>query len=401
VTTNAPHSPFIVDDRYSDPYVGQVEHQDRANFYGMITCIDENLGQMRAKLREWGLEENTIFIFMTDNGTAGGATPGEGQFIVDGYNAGMRGIKGSEYEGGHRVPLFIYWPAGGIDHGRDVPELTANVDVLPTLLELCGIDPGEHTFDGVSLAPLLQNGDVEWPDRIMVTDSQRITSPIKWRKSATMTQRWRLVNGVELYDMDVDPGQRQDVAARHPEVVAELRAGYEAWWNKVSEQFDGTIPIPIGGNGGEAVLLNSHDWRNDPVACAWNQSLVRAGMECNGYWEIDVLESGRYRFELRRWPRLEDRPIVEGIPGEVVDYYHLREGYGGGRAIPLVSARLRVADVDETQPIAPEDKYAAFTVDLQAGETLAQTYLYDAEGRDIGAYYVYVERVEGELGRQS
>ena len=79
-------------------------------------------------------------------------------------------------------------------------------------------------------------------------------------------------------------------------------------------------------------------------------------------------------------------------------YRDIKHGYGGGRAIPLVSARLRVADYDGTQPIAPGDKFAAFTVDLQAGETLAQTYLYDAEGRDIGAYYVYVERVEGGSG---
>jgi arylsulfatase A-like enzyme len=401
ITTNAPHSPYIVNDRYSDPYVGQVEHQDRADFYGMITCIDENLGRLRARLRQWGLEGNTIFIFMTDNGTSGGATLDGDQFVVCGYNAGMRGIKGSEYEGGHRVPLFIHWPAGGIDHGRDIPELTANVDMLPTLLDLCGIDPGAHTFDGVSLAPLLcaQDGayatnSSAWPDRIVVTDSQRVTSPIKWRKSATMTQRWRLINGVELYDMEADPGQRRDVAAEHPEVVAELRSGYERWWEVVSLQFDGTIPILIGQNRGETVLLNSHDWRNDPVECAWNQSLVRAGLACNGYWEIDVAASGRYRFELRRWPRLEDRPIVQGIPGEVVAYYHLRDSYGGGRALPLVSARLRVADHDETRPIAPEDSCVVFIVDLCAGETLAQTYLYDAEGKDIGAYYVYVERVE-------
>ena len=128
----------------------------------------------------------------------------------------------------------------------------------------------------------------------------------------------------------------------------------------VSEQFDGTIPIPIGETAGETVLLNAHDWRNDPVECAWNQSLVRAGMQCNGYWEIDVAVSGRYRFELRRWPRLEDRPIVEGIPGEVVAYRDIKHGYGGGRALPLVSARLRVADHDETKPIAPEDKFVAF-----------------------------------------
>jgi len=125
VTTNAPHSPYIVDPRYSAPYVGQVEHQDRANFYGMITCIDENLGVLWQRLKEWELAENTILIFMTDNGTSGGATLDRDQHVVAGYNAGMRGIKGSEYEGGHRVPLFIHWPAGGLAASRDIERIRA------------------------------------------------------------------------------------------------------------------------------------------------------------------------------------------------------------------------------------------------------------------------------------
>ena len=393
ITTNAPHSPYIVDESYSDPYVGRVEHQDRANFYGMITCIDENLGRLRQRLRELGLEENTILIFMTDNGTAGGATKDEKQFIVAGYNAGMRGIKGSEYDGGHRVPLFIHWPAGGMIHGRDIPHLTGNVDMMPTLLDLCGVSADGHTFDGTSLAPLLRGDDAGWPERTMVTDSQRITQPIKWRKSATMTDRWRLVNGAELYDIIADPGQRHDVAAQHPDVVARLRKGYEQWWTLVSRQFDGAIPITIGQNQGETALLNSHDWRNDPVECAWNQSQVRAGLECNGYWEIDVAVSGRYRFELRRWPREENRSIVAGIPGSLVDYGDIKDGYGGGRAIPVVEARLRVADLDASQPVGPQDAAVCFVANLNAGETLLQTYLTTADDVTIGAYYVYVERL--------
>jgi arylsulfatase A-like enzyme len=396
ITTNAPHSPYIVDRRFSDPYLGQVETRDRAEFYGMIACIDENLGRLRAQLDAWDLAEDTIFLFMTDNGTSGGATPGEGQFIQHGYNAGMRGIKGSEYEGGHRVPLFIHWPAGGIDVGRDVQQLTSNVDLMPTLLELCGVDPGAHEFDGQSLVPLLRGKSGNWPDRVLVTDSQRLANPVKWRKSATMTQRWRLINGVELYDMELDPGQRHDVADRYPKVVAELRAGYEQWWAKVSQQFDGTIPIPIGQNAGESVLLNAHDWRNDPVECAWNQCLVRAGMQANGYWEVDVRAAGTYRFELRRWPRVEDRPIAAGIPGELVRYYDLRDAYGGGRALPLVEAGLAVAGLVQRQPIRAEDKQVSFTVDLQAGETQVQGFFYDAEGQDIGAYFVYVERIRGQ-----
>jgi arylsulfatase A-like enzyme len=396
ISTNAPHGPYIVDDSYSDPYEGQVEHHARAKFYGMITCIDENLGLLRDRLRAWGLEEDTILIFMTDNGTSCGATLDENQFVVAGYNAGMRGIKGSEYEGGHRVPFFLYWPGGGINRGRDIPQLTANVDVMPTLLELCGIDPGEHTFDGKSLAPLLRDHERESPDRIMVTDSQRVAHPIQWRKSSTMNQRWRLINGVELYDIQADPGQTHDVAAEHPEVVAELREGYERWWAIVSAQFDGTIPIAIGQNEGETVLLNTHDWRNDPVLCAWNQSLVRAGLQCNGYWEVDVTTSGRYRFELRRWPRQEDRAIPQGIPGELIPFGDIERGWGGGRAIPLVQAEIEIAGHQESKTIEPGNRYVAFAADLNAGETTLQTWLYDATGNSIGAYYVYVERLAEE-----
>lgn len=394
ITTNAPHSPYIVDDAYSDPYVGDVEYQDRANFYGMITKIDENLGILRHKLKALGLDENTILIFMTDNGSSGGASLDRDQYVIQGYNAGMRGLKGSEYEGGHRVPLFLHWPAGNLSTGRDVQELTANVDMMPTLLDLCGIDRGDCEFDGKSLVPLLYDAGTEnWRDRILVTDSQRLTSPIKWRKSATMTQRWRLINGVELYDMHLDPEQRNDVAASYPNVVEMLREGYEQWWCKVSQQFDGTIPIPVGQNDHETVLLNSHDWRNDPVLCAWNQSLIREGLACNGYWEIDILASARYHVELRRWPREEARALTDGIPGALVAYSDIKYGYGGGRALRLTTAKLSVGNKDYTQAITPTDPCIVFTVDMEAGETQLQTYMYDESGQAIGAYYVYVERL--------
>jgi arylsulfatase A-like enzyme len=393
ISTNAPHSPYIVDDAYSDPYISHVEHQDRANFYGMISKIDEDLGILRQKLKEWDLTENTILIFMTDNGSSGGASLDQNQFVIQGYNSGMRGLKGSEYEGGHRVPLFIHWPAGGLSAGRDVQKLTANVDMMPTLLELCGIDPLNREFDGKSLVSLLYGDAEEWPDRLLVTDSQRLAQPVKWRKSAVMSQQWRLINGVELYDISVDSGQHNDIAYAHPDVVKSLRDGYEVWWNKVSQQFDSTIPIPVGRKAGESVLLNSHDWRNDPVMCAWNQSLVRQGLACNGYWEIEVAVTSRYRIELRRWPREEDRVITEGIPGPLVAYRDIKYGYGGGRALPLVSAKLRIGSEVFTQDILPDEKEVVFDVELQVGETQLQTYLFDAEHNDIGAYYVYVERI--------
>ena len=133
----------------------------------------------------------------------------------------MRGKKGSPYDGGHRVQFFMYWPKGNLTEGRDVKPITAYVDVVPTLIDLCEVPaPQGVKFDGTSIKSLLYGVEDEtWPDRILVTDSQRVKDPIKWRQSAVMTSRWRLNNGNELYDMDADPGQKKNVAASNPKVV--------------------------------------------------------------------------------------------------------------------------------------------------------------------------------------
>jgi arylsulfatase A-like enzyme len=382
--TNAPHGPYNVPDSYSDLYRGKVP-DERANFYGMITNIDDNVARLRAKLAELDLEDNTILIWMTDNGTSGGCSLDKDGFVTDGYNAGWRGLKNSEYEGGHRVPFFLRWPAAGVTGGRDVDELTANVDVLPTLIDLCELDaPQGVTFHGTSLRPLILGEQPDWPDRVVVTDSQRVETPIKWRKSATMTQRWRLVNGEELYDILADPGQRSDVAAEHPDVVAELRTHYEAWWDLVSATFDQPCPIVIGSDREQVPVLTGHDWHGDQ--CPWNQGLIRQGLDCNGYWIIEAAEPGEYVFELRRWPREEDRAITEGIEGEITDWYH------GGNALDLQIARIRIGDQEQQAPIPPGAKGVEFTFALDAGVTRMQTYLEGPEGLSLGAYYVYVQR---------
>lgn len=403
IPTNAPHSPHLVDATYSEPYLADAPHEERAKYYGMVTKIDENIGILRQKLTEWGLAENTILIFMTDNGSGGGVDVDAEQFVVNGYNGGMRGKKNSEYEGGHRVPFFLHWPAAGLNEGRDIAQLTANIDILPTLIELCSLDDWrQHGFDGTSLVPLLpaseNSGADEWPERTLVTDSQRLAYPVKWRKSAAMTQRWRLINGSELYDMATDPGQRHNVAAAHGEIVASLRQAYEGWWQQVSQQFDDEIPIPIGSSNNETVLLNSHDWRNEDCECAWNQNQIREGLRCNGYWELDVMTAGRYRIELRRWPREEDRAISAAIPGAPVPFgaMTVASGYGGGNAIAVAEAKIQVGTVTESCPIAAQDHSASFTVTLPVGPTHLQSWFTEIGGDTLGAYYVYIDLVEPE-----
>ena len=422
--TNAPHSPHLVAPQYSDPYVPLTPHQERANYFGMLANIDENVGGLRRRLAELGLAEYTIFIFMTDNGSAGGVDVDEDQFVTSGYNAGMRGKKGSEYDGGHRVPFFLHWPAGGFDAGRDVDPVTANVDILPTLIELCGLNNADDCeFDGSSLVPLLRGdsreqpdfadsdgpedaGASHWPERALVTDSQRLAHPLKWRKSAVMTDRWRLVNGRELYDIKADLQQRHDLAAASPDVVAELRQAYETWWAKVSRQFDEEIPISLGGPDATRLRLNTHDWRNDGCECAWNQSLVRQGLICNGHWEVEVVEAGTYRFLLRRWPVEEDAPVSAGLAGgNPTPFSQLRidaeKGaslkeriqWGGGVALPVRRARIAIAGQEASAMVGPSEDGITFTLTLPAGGTHLETWFELAGGGELGAYYVYLEQI--------
>jgi arylsulfatase A-like enzyme len=371
LATNAPHSPYNVPERYGSFY--QDKDVPNADFYGMIANIDENMGRLLDRLKSLGLEEDTILIFMTDNGTAAGFQRGKG------FNAAMRGTKGSEYEGGHRVPCFIRWPAGGLGGGRDVSRLTSHIDLLPTLIELCGLPrPAGVTFDGASLLPLLQGNESGWPDRVVVTDSQRIEHPQKWRQCAAMTDRWRLVNGRELYDVTADPGQKNDVSGEHPEVVQELRDAYERWWADVSRRFDEYCDIVIGSDKENPSRLTCHDWHEaDPSP--WNQTNVLQGIEGNGFWAVDVERAGEYEFSLRRWPREADASINAAIPG--------------GRAILATKARIAIGRISLERPVPQDAREVVFRVPLEPGKMRLRTWLIAQDDAVRGAYYVYVERI--------
>lgn len=385
LATNAPHGPYFVPDSYADVYRGKVP-ESRARFYGMIQCIDDNLAGLLSYLDAKGLADDTIVIFLGDNGTSGGATVDkETQFVTDGYNAGYRGKKASEYDGGHRVPFFIRWPAGGWHGGRDVNQLTANIDVVPTLLAACSItNPGGNPIHGTDISPLLRGEKADsWPERTIITDSQRVEHPIKWKQSAVMTGQWRLINGSELYDMTRDPGQTTDVAPRFPEVVATLRQDYEKWWDLVSEKFDEYVPIIIGSPDEPETTLTCHDWHGDVPA--WSQIKVREGAGGNGYWIIQTAAAGRYRFELRRWPREEDRPIRDGIPGTI-------DWTSGGNPLPITHAHIQVDAQQAAAPVSADDRHATFTLDLPQGILHLKTAFTGTEGLSLGAYYVYVIR---------
>jgi len=169
LSTNAPHGPYLVADEYKQPFLDAGIEDPRASFYGMIKNIDDNMGRLLERLDALDIADNTIVIFMTDNGTAAGFRDGKG------FNAGMRGTKGSPYDGGHRVPFFVRWPGGNVGGGVDVDQLAAHIDVMPTLLDLCKVDaPSGVAFDGVSLAPLMDDG-ADWAERVLITENSGLS----------------------------------------------------------------------------------------------------------------------------------------------------------------------------------------------------------------------------------
>ncbi len=242
IVTNAPHGPFIAPPTNTKRFTDLGFQAKTAGFYGMIENIDENVGRLMAKLEEWDLFEDSVVIFMSDNGMTGG---GSGRGVVgkapDGtelkaYNAGMKGQKGTTDEGGVRVPFFVRWD-GRWQAGRDIDRIAAHIDILPTLAGLAGGSlPGDQV-EGRSLLPLLANPDAEWADRYFFTHKARWKTGAdpddsKWGPFAVRNQRYRLVGNKNLYDMVADPGQANNIFDDHPDLVAEMRAAYEAFWKE-------------------------------------------------------------------------------------------------------------------------------------------------------------------------
>jgi arylsulfatase A-like enzyme len=210
IPTNAPHGPLYVDDTYRAPYK-ELNH-GLASFFGMIANIDENMGRLDSMMESSGIKNNTILIFMTDNGGTAG---------VNYYNAGMREGKTSLYEGGHRVPCIIQWPDGKL-HG-EINEMIQVQDILPIILDFCNIK-NNYKFDGVSIADVLKGKKQNHlKSRMGIVQYGRqpwnlLELPVKY-DACVMWNKWRLVNNTELYDIEKDPGQTTNLASEKPDIV--------------------------------------------------------------------------------------------------------------------------------------------------------------------------------------
>ncbi|RME72756.1 MAG: sulfatase [Verrucomicrobia bacterium] len=393
LATYVPHHPHTLPDpKLAEKYRNRVP-ADVAWFFASIEYIDRRIGDLRAALEASGVADDTLFIFLTDNGGTAG---------VRVFNAGMRGYKGQVYEGGHRVPLFIRWPAGGLAHGREISQLTCHFDILPTLVELCDLPAdGAIQFDGRSFGAQLRDPSVVLPERIVFFETQRTFVAHPWAQTAGMTGRWRLVNDTELYDLSADPAQAHNCIADHPALVERMRAAHRRYWAMVTPGDREPPRFVVGTADDPEVYLHPSDWHLPDVP--WNHAQVAAGSPLAGSWHIEVARPGKYRFEVRRWPR-EARAPIAGVPvvAKQADAWAFDgpvEGliYGGEmQALPVEAVALHVGAKRQVRPVKGEADAVVFDIDLEAGEYPVEGRFLDRAGRMIaGAYYIYISPAGG------
>jgi arylsulfatase A-like enzyme len=345
LATNAPHTPLEVPDEWVKPYKAQGLDDVTAKIYAMVENIDKNVGRIVVRLRELNLENDTILVFMTDNG------PQQKRF-----NADLRGLKGSVYEGGIRVPFFIKYPAK-LKAGAKIDQMASHLDFTPTMLDLCAVEISQPPkFDGTSLAPLMLGQQATLPDRHIIIQWHRGDVPQPYNNCAVITDRWKLVNGKELYDLQADRAEKNDLAKAHREIVSRLRGEYDKWFADITRENRFTSPrIVLGSDHENPVTLTRQDWRGPKAG--WTPASV-------GHWEVQIAQPARYEITVRF--------ATLRLPGQVT---------------------LTIGDVRMDQPAEIGASDSVFKdVALPAGPARLQAVI-SVEGKDYGAGYVDVRRL--------
>jgi arylsulfatase/arylsulfatase A len=348
VATNAPHDPLhdVPEELYgkyagrdlSPVLLGNDGDADRvARIYAMVEDIDRNVGRLLAHLDARGLADDTLVVFLCDNGPQ-----------TRRYVGSMRGRKGEVHEGGIRSPLFVRWP-GRIEPGTRVGAIGAHVDLFPTLLAAAGVPvPDEVRPDGRSLLPLLTGQEVEWPERLLFIQAHRGDVPVRGNHFAVIGPRWKLVRPtgfgretptdevpLELYDLVADPFERDDLAAERPEVVARLSDAYAAWFEDVSTtRPDNWAPprIVVGTAHERTTVLTKQDWRD----------VSGPGWGTRGTWRLRTRAPCELEVTLVFREETAVGEVTLDLSGDVRTFQADRSGH----AIPLGKQRFPQGDVD-------------------------------------------------------
>ncbi|MBN7803609.1 arylsulfatase [Algoriphagus aestuariicola] len=294
---NTPHSPMQVPSIYwerfrekqlsAHRYDGQEDMGHSRAALAMVENIDWNVGRLVESVRETGLLENTIILFLSDNGPNGYR-----------WNGDLKGRKGSVDEGGVRSPLFIQWE-GKIEAGRIVSKVASAMDLFPTLLSLAGIDyASEKPLDGKDLSPLFLQSDALWPDRYVFS---------YWEKRASLrSESFLLDEKDQLFDLRSDPGQRLVVSGQFPEVLARMREIKQAHVAEVTmelpQEDNRSFPLghpefkynllPARDAVGHGNIQRSNRFPNSSYFTNWTST------QDSLTWEVEVLADGQFEVEI-------------------------------------------------------------------------------------------------------
>lgn len=300
---NAPHTPLQLPEQYEFEYLdmeygaGDFEvsgdrvskmsirdMEDARKVYGMVSNIDDNLGRLLNTLEVLEIEENTLVVFMTDNG------PQQRR-----YTAGLNQGKSSVMEGGIRVPCIFYWK-GVLQENRVISNPSAHIDMMPTLLEFAGISHmGE--MDGISLYPALKGKSASEEERPLFFVWER-GYPQRYSNMAVRLGRYKLVGHTEhgeaddllkLFDLENDPYELNDVSREYPEVKADLLVELDRWYEKIimSPHLLDPPRVVLGSEHENPLILGRNDWKG-PKAMQWSSD------EAFGYWDITIEDPGPY-----------------------------------------------------------------------------------------------------------
>lgn len=419
IATNTPHGPFYPKDEDYKTLMDLYEKSEFADqkelkiqlvkYLAMIKNIDSNIGELNDFLEKKGLLNDTIIIFLTDNGSIMGKSY---------FNAGMRGMKTELWEGGHRVPLFIKWKNGDFKKvGKEIEGLCKVTDIVPTLVELCGLKiTNKSSLKGISLASILDGKEEISKDRKLIINYSRmpnfISYPIphgqtilKKEGAVVLWKGWRLLESRELYNLENDPKQQLNVYDENPGIVQILEKELNIWWDSVKEDANEVQRIIIGSAHENPTKLTAIDWLDVFVD---QQQQISYGARKNSYWCLEVDNAGEYEIELRRWPK-ETNASINGVPNTL-----------GGRkakthALPIKQASIYIGGLELrsisdknpygfeglTKNVNSKDKFIRFNVNLKKGPIYLHTFFHLDEGSStrgadqnlIGAYYVYVKKL--------
>ena len=374
---NVTHLPLKVADHYKQHHVDNGVNEKLAVFYGMVDNLDENVGRLSAFLKREGLDENTIILFTTDDGTQGAAI----SQTEKPWFKGMRGTKGSREEGGHRVFCFLRWPAG-LESGENETIISV-LDAYPTLLDLCGLKmPNDVKVEGRSFKPYLTEPlDPEDDDRMLFFyyfSPKNLDDRDKYL--CVIWKNWRMLGEGQLYDVEKDRMQENDVSAEHPEVVQRMEAAFQAYHARGKELVREPVRFVLGGVGSPAIEITGQDMYWIPESKGgqpFKQSAPRDLIQAHGPYKVRMARDGKYKFTLSRYPLYTDMPM----------------SIGGRKFKPdhaIRKARISIAGKTQEKPVAPEDTRAAFVLNLKAGDSDLDTALL-GDGKDGIAYFVTVE----------